>query len=167
MDVSKWNFDKVMQLPDWCFGRRWPILSTNIVTPANKVQWIVAKGVPDKIVLWELRVFGSMGDITSSWFKVAIGSNRPASDAQFDSFEKLFPGDYDKPQEENAIPVAKYQPMVISMRRPIDMSGKRFVIQIENNHASVGMRLCFVFVISSIPKEVPDWLFSGQAGLRL
>jgi len=167
MDVSKWNFDKVMQLPDWCFGRQWPILSTNIVAPTAKKQWMVNKGVPNKMVLWEIRVFGSMGDITTSWYKLAIGPHKPASSAEFDTFERLFTGDMDLPEEESAIPVAKYQSTVIPMRRPIAMNGKRFCIQMENNHASVGMRLCFVFTISSIPKEVPDWLFSGQAGLRL
>ncbi|GAI86378.1 unnamed protein product, partial [marine sediment metagenome] len=26
MDIRNWSLDQVMQLPDGCFGRRWPIV---------------------------------------------------------------------------------------------------------------------------------------------
>lgn len=162
MDVRNWGMAKLMQLPDWCFGSRWNVVSCNTVAVGQTEQWIVDTPVPDTIVLWSIRVFGSQGDIATSWMKFAIGDHEPANDGEFDAFDRLFPGDLDRSVQEGAIPVVKYSMLEFTMRKPIQMDGRRFAIQMSNNHGSVGSFLAWVFEISSIPTEVPDWLVSGQ-----
>jgi len=163
MDVRDWGMAKLMQLPDWCFGERWPIITCNTVAVGQTEQWIVEKPVPDRIVLWSVRVFGSQGDIATSWIKFALGDHEPANDAEFDAFERLFKGDFDRSIQEGAFPVVKYADISMTMRKPLEMNGRRFAIQMSNNHGSVSSFLAYVFEVSSVPSEVPDWLISDQA----
>ncbi|GAJ03313.1 unnamed protein product, partial [marine sediment metagenome] len=59
MDVSKWSIDRIMQLPDWCFGKRWWV-GTYIGPAADEVNYfLIPESVPDVFVLWDVLIMAT------------------------------------------------------------------------------------------------------------
>jgi len=151
-----------MQLPDECFGRRWAVISSHQIAADATDEWLVKQPLPDGCVLWGLRVIQGGSEAGVHWVKIALGDNEPVSDATFDAFERLFPGDFDNAAEEGAIYFMYPSPVDMQLRMPIVSMGRRFAVQAHNGNNLVIMNMCVVFLISSIPTEVPDCLLSGQ-----
>jgi len=59
MDVKNWSFDRIMQLPDWCFGKRWWIGEYIGTTAAELVYFTIKDRLPDRFVLWSMLVQGT------------------------------------------------------------------------------------------------------------
>jgi len=160
MDVRNWPLDKIMQLPDHCFGRRWPLITTNLVVPETTVQWLLSQALPDRCVLWGIHWWAGENGLYTNWLKFALGDHAPANDAAFDGFERLFPGDLDNTFEEGAILWTIHSSLGFDCRLPILAMGRRFAVQIANAHTTAGNTITIVFLVSSIPTEVPDCLLS-------
>lgn len=164
MRIDNWPLGKIMQLPDCVFGRRWPVFTSQNIAGAATNQWMVEDPLPDRCVLWKICIT-NLGDVTdAAVVKFAIGNHEPANDAEFDAFPRLFPGNFDEPAFEGGIYLMRYSYPIIFCRMPIMTSGNRFVVQLQNRHATVMIRCTIIFEISSIPTEVPDWLISGPGG---
>lgn len=162
MDIREWPLDKLMQLPDWCYGSRWAIITNIRVAGVETLQWLVKDPLPDKIILWELGTFRCTVPAIYSWIKFSLGDHEPKNAADFDTFEPLFWGDLNNEVKSGAIYLNPTETIQISMKRGIETKNKQFAIQTYNAHASSYMVVSAKFIISSIPTEVPDWLFSGQ-----
>ena len=161
MDIRDWPIDRIMQLPDWCFGRRWLVLSCYSIIQATTAQWLVDDPLPERTVLWGFGIQGQYSPSSTSWLKLALGDHEPANDAEFDAFDRLFHGQLDNATEEGAIWLGWHSSVWWPMRKPLETAGKRFACQSANTHATVSTRLNLGFLISSVPKEVPDWLISA------
>ncbi|MBA7558059.1 hypothetical protein ES705_50848 [subsurface metagenome] len=59
MDVSKWPLEKIMALPDWCFGKRWWVGIYLGTAMAEAVPFIIDQSVPDVFVLWDVLVLSA------------------------------------------------------------------------------------------------------------
>ena len=167
MDVKGWPLDQIMSLPDHCFGRRWPIVSSRAVGVNSLEQWLVHAALPDRCVLWQLQAYPAQYTAASCLFKVALGDHEPANDAEFDAFERLFPGNLDNAAGEGSFYVTGLFKVDIPMRLPIFPQGRRFVVQAFNSHATILLPIVMVFVVSSFPTEVPDCLLSQKANYLL
>jgi len=150
-----------MQLPDWCFGRRWPIITTFSIAPDSSIQYIVDQPLPDRIVIWSIGAWGNANATANTSVKYALGDHPPATQAEFDAFERLFKGDLDNVGEEGGIRLTASTMMKMTMRMEVRPQGRRFAIWMHNGHATVTQRITSVIEISSMPTEVPDWLVSG------
>lgn len=162
MDIRDWPLDQIMQLPDHCFGRRWPIVTSRNIAPTIIDEWLVKTSVPDKCVLWELSATSAPLTTLGAYCKFALGDHEPANDAEFNAFERIIQGDLDNATMEGAIYADRYCSLTIRMKNLLLPQGRRFAVQAHNPHATTTVPVTFFFIISSIPTEVPDWLLSAH-----
>jgi len=166
MDVSRWSLDKIMQLPDWCFGRRWWI-GEYIGTNAGALVWFTIKDrLPDRFVLWSMLVQGTdrtEGTGINLTIKLA---DRAADIDTFWNAHRLF---------------HQIGSEYLTYEFFLDVNGYFYLPYIRSVHESKNNRICGAFkirnetatcenqiamLISSVPREVPDWVVSGLAGGR-
>lgn len=161
MDISNWPLDKIMQLPDCCFGRRWPIIFTLVTTAPTNYFRISEITLPDVCVLWELFVHAVSENtyviLYNRAISLALGDHLPADDAQFTAMANMFP---EANELDNDIRSIRGHLCLTNLRKPYKAQGQRVILRAvcpstETCIFSVGL------VFSSLPKEVPDWLISG------
>ena len=166
MKIDRWPIDRIMQLPDWCFGQKWWV-GVNIGTAlAEAVPFIIDESVPDVFVLWDVIVLSAAAagqtrtDLTirlcpqvpttvnvRTFTRLLKGLSKPV-----DYYELQLPGDV-------AVHIGPMRNVIEAKNDRIGGIFKR-IGATDTQQAQVG------FLISGIPKEVPDWLFSGLAGVR-
>ncbi len=161
MDIRNWPVDRIMQLPDWCFGRRWPV-GLQFTTPdANPVFDICEAALPEVCILWEVSLFVSGLPGITVGFTLALGDQLPADDAAFNVCELLFPG-VESPEgiRGEIEKLTDSGPPAFQIRQPVATAGRRIVgraIRILGEALAAQA----VIIVSSVPTEVPDWLISG------
>ena len=53
MDIRNWPMNRIMQLPDCCFSRRWPV-GVSWLGEAVSVGYDISEaGLPERCVIWE------------------------------------------------------------------------------------------------------------------
>lgn len=166
MDIRNWPIDRIMQLPDCCFGRRWPIsVSMEQATKATYYD-ISEAGMPERCVIWSFVPW--MSGYTAEFVDVslALGDVLPANDAEFDANEVLF-------RDIGVIAGGRRRvtlshnpgPLVLPLRLPIEATGRRLIGRFVWT-ATGGATILVILVISSIPTEVPDWLSLEKGSYR-
>ncbi len=163
MDIRDWPNGGIMQLPDCCFGRRWPVVFGGVITaPTSTVYYISELALPERCVLWELGV-GSEGVTTKlrmlTNYSFKVGDQLPATAAEFVAMEDMFPG---CDEVLNGARIMRDGVVLRRLRVPIASAGRRVVLRVgvpgdENTFFVVGL------VFSSFPTEVPDWLSLEKA----
>lgn len=163
MSIAGWPMDRIMQLPDCCFGRRFPVACALDATEPGAVWDIAEVAFPERFVLWELSVWNT-GELEGlEQWKLAMGDHLPAAQPEFDAMEPLIPGLGLQGAEPRIIRTAiGISWSLVNLKMPIAAMGRRMVIQVLMTPTGV-TRLNVVAVVSSIPTEVPDWLISGVA----
>jgi len=161
MDIRGWPLDRIMQLPDWCFGQRWPVITSQRLDANTTMQWISEHSLPDVGVIWEVAITGAYGTGPDLYYQIAFGDHRPASGEEFQAFEQVFHGSYDS----NLVPRQMFfgygMGRRVTMKKLMEPQGRRFAYRAHNEHATERMSLTICIVVSAIPKEAPDWLISG------
>jgi len=161
MDISRWPIQRIMTLPDNCFGRRWPIrLKAKGKTATN--QFVISMhGLPDVCVVWYFQVFHTHGTIFESYCHLRLGDEIPATWAQFLELERLFPRPAVAAGLVDCIYTSWYTTSrFMSLRMPVQAQGRRIILGVEAGKAN-GVVFETTVVVSSIPREVPDCLLSG------
>ena len=162
MDFRSWPLNKIMQLPDECFGSRWPIFFAGGVAAANTGYYISEMALPERCVIWELFIhLTSQGGMAiENWdmdFIYKLGDQLPTA-ANLAAMETLFKGvDFIQAAEKTLRPFSG----VLRMRMPVASSGRRICLAARNNDTEYVTGHTGL-VISSVPTEVPDCLFSGK-----
>ncbi len=166
MDVSRWPLDKIMQLPDWCFGRRWWIGEYVGTTAGELVYITVHDRLPDFFVLWSMLVQGTDWT-TGTGINLTVKLADRAAD--IDSFWKA-----DRLFHQIASEQYVYE-FFLTVKGPFYLPYIRSVHESKNNRICIALKLraetvpCenqIALLISSVPREVPDWVVSGLAGSR-
>ena len=126
-----------MQLPDNCFGRRWPVGVYTFEMSVGTYYDISEAGLGDRCVFWNL--FGYAAGSTMGWtvFSFALGDQLPVNDAEFDALEPLFSdvGLLLPPRRELAVGGAT-GPVFLPMRLPVQAQGRRIVGRFDIQGAS-------------------------------
>lgn len=162
MDISKWTPDEILCLPDFVFGRKFPVFCTVI---ANSTFWqadISERGFPDPCVLWQVSFLVSRQSGNTIWFRLGMSESLPASEEEFMTLQPFLHGLGETGPEPRKIITYMY--------------GAAWCLDLKTFMRTSGRRLCacaaasvagYVFlhvaaIVSCVPKEVPDWVFSGQ-----
>ena len=160
MDIRNWPMDRIMQLPDCCFGRKWPIACEVEGPTIGAVFDISEVAFPEKCVLWQLSFETFNEDTVIHASRLAIGDQLPTTAAMMDALEPLFYGLGAQGAEPRTIGVRPGNEfMSIDIRQPLNAMGRRLVLQVTSGLAKVTW-VRVVVVVSSMPTEVPDWLLS-------
>lgn len=161
MDIRDWPLDRIMQLPDCAFGRRWPIFTSEQLSPSTTVQWFVRQALPERIVIWQLVVLGGLRDNVGTWFKLALGDVDPATPEAFAAYDSIFGRLTSAINFPLSIVVNQAGTYSVPMRFPIVTMGRRFCVEARNGHEG-SADISLAIVISSIPREVPDCLLNSE-----
>jgi len=162
MDVSGWSPDKIMQLPDHVFGER-HVLACYGSSYNDVPVWDISEvAVHDISVLWDLYILPTYVETSSDYVRIAWGQYLPKTTAEMDELMPLVRGLGAQGKEPRKIPIYLYVGgMSFHLRKLVYPGGRRLVIEV---YASATKHtLCHVVAtVSSLPREVPDWLISSQ-----
>lgn len=152
---------QAMLLPDCCFGRRWPIYVTATGQNGNFAADISELAFPEVFVIWEVGFWPKLTYTQLLWFKLVMGDQLPTSSMQMWDLESLLPGVGEQGRSPREIKVGGQVPYFLRRLRILKTAvGKRLILGVMPNVA-VAAGAAAVVVVSSVPKEVPDWLNSG------
>ncbi len=158
MNIQSWPLDRIMQLPDHAFGRRWPVgLGFTLSGPGAKFD-ISEAALPDRMVVWGVNITAEGAGTATNHMKLAMAQKIPASEAELSASDLVFSGITSTDGgigEFEATPAGG--PMLDNLRMPVAAQGRRLIGQCKRHvGASVGGTI--TLIISSVPTEVPDWL---------
>jgi len=160
MDVSKWPLNKIMQLPDHCFGQRWPVTVMRHIGVLGPTWAISYEAFPDVGVTWSVAYRWWSQNEAVRFCNLAFGDQLPTSEAMMNGLEPALPGfgEHEGPVRDIVMPIGTGE-IVWPMRRVQRFQGRRLVIEITGV-GFINVFAEFVFEVSSLPKEVPDCLLS-------
>lgn len=153
--------DQVMQLPDHCFGRRFPVCVCPSASTGN-TNWDISEvALPDRFVIWELVWWTDRQRLGGDYFRLALGDQLPATAAQMTALEPLIKGMGLQGLDPRQIP-PQWRTFVgiRRLRHPVQATGRKLIAEVVSDGAAA-IRIQFVMVISSFPTEVPDCLLWG------
>jgi len=160
MDVRNWPLNKIMQLPDCCFGRRWPVTVAIGEVSLGTYYDISEMGLPEVCVVWAWYYMTNSAGVINTIFSLALADTLPTTDAEFDAGEVLFPGMGLRNGLRREFSLsARCGNLVLSTKEVLQSGGRRLVGRFEVL-ADTTLPTVVGVVISSTPKEVPDWLVS-------
>lgn len=163
MNIRNWPMNRIMQLPDYCFGRRF-IVSAAPAAPAGGAGWDISEiALPERFVIWEFFCWWiNIEALFLSW-RLALGDILPTTIAEMDALQPLFPGLGVQGAEPRALSPLPYRIfMRWQIRQSVVAAGRRLVAELTSVPSKQG-RIQVAIVVSSIPTEVPEWLISGTA----
>lgn len=158
MDISKWPLNKIMQLPDWCFGRRWWV-GTYVGTQADTPNYfIIDESVPDIFVLWDVLISSAghtAGTHTNVTFRLCP---QVPTAGNIKDFRRLMRNMSTRIQMYDVhvppVSLTHLGPMRNHIEAGNDKIGGAFKIVAE----TADCENCVACLISGMPKEVPDFL---------
>lgn len=166
MRIDDWPLDRIMRLPDWCFGRRHWVGTYAGATNGHVSYWLVEEQLPDKFVVWSIMMCCNC-PLMLNGFRVTVrlGFRVPVDAAEVLGLERLCKGIsrpnivYEFYVNPNGLTYMNQQRLLI------ESTGRRICLMVngdqENPYEStVGV------LISSVPKEVPDWLVSNLVNIQ-
>ena len=160
MDIRNWPMDRIMQLPDHCFGQRWLTCVQATSAAIGPLFDISEFGFPEWTVIWNMSVwYVQPGDVYVG-VALSLGDALPATDAEFIALDILF--------KDLGIVVAGIKALNMMaaggqysfpLRKLVHTMGRRLVGRFYMG--ATGLQYAHaVLTVSSIPKEVPDCLLS-------
>ncbi len=162
MHINDWPVDRIMQLPDECFGRREILQLAVDLTDAGSVWAINPAGLPDRMVIWEVNVAARAVVVVTIHVGLALGDLLPDTDAKYDALELVFPNVISSDGDRGEFEVSSDAAFDISnVRFPVVVSGRRLIAKFTR-HQGNATEGVIVVTYSSIPNEVPAWLCSGH-----
>lgn len=167
MDISKWDIERVMQLPDWCFGWRFPVC-TAIESSTGALTWDISEvSLPERAVLWELVFYSPRGYTTMDSIRIGLAHQIPTSQAQMDKSTELLKGFGRLISGRRILKLYGAEvPSMRMLRMPVETGNRKLVLEVKATTGN-NSQVILMTVWSSLPKEVPDWLFSARAGMLL
>lgn len=166
MDTRKWSLDRIMQLPDWCYGRRWWI-GTYVGTSTNVVTFFTIEDrLPDRFILWSLIYNGSKWTAATGVNLTLRLATAGLDDDSFWQATRLF---HQIALEKNVYEIyfnAKTGLYLQNMRTVHEARGLRICGAAKHVDETATCENFCAVLISAVPKEIPDWLVAGLAGVR-
>lgn len=166
MDVSRWPLHKIMQLPDWCFGQRWWI-GTYVGTAADALTYFTIEDrVPDRFVVWSMIYNGANWTAITGFHLALRLAGKSADTDGFWKSPRLFQQIADETKAYEFFCNGKQGLYLHDMRTAHEARGLRICGAVKHVDETEACENMCAVLISSLPKEVPDWVVSGLAGVR-
>lgn len=158
MNITNWSADQMLQLPDFVFGRRWPISVSSMESGPGPFFDISEAGLGDRCIIWSVNYLHVAAPTTWARISLALGDVLPATSAEFTALEQLFSdlGIWAGDRRDFFIPGGA-PGLTIKMRMPIQAQGRRLVLRYVRS-ASTSDTVTVTIVVSSIPRSIPSWL---------
>ena len=166
MNIQNWGIGQIMQLPDHLFGRRFLVSCSLDMLVASRDYDISEVALPELCVIWELHILATGTFNEFCRLRIALGDQLPAAVAVFNALDPLFMGlGLQGPEPRYTRVDIQRSKRLSRLRMPVAANGRRLVIEGETDEAvSCGVQV--ELVVSGVPKEVPDWLYSENLRSR-
>lgn len=166
MNIKSWTLDKIMALPDWCFGQRWWV-GTYVGSNNDDIgYWTIEDHLPDTFVIWQMLVNGSAWE-TGTGINMAVRLASAGEDTDgFWKSPRLFHQIAKETMAHEFFLTTLTHFLLVNCRTVHESRGLRICGSFKILNQSGDSENMVAFLISSIPKEVPDWVVSGLAGVR-
>jgi len=155
-----------MELPDWCFGQKWWIGGYVATTAANAKYFYFSDLPPDIFVLWDVFVSqGGYAAATKIDFTLCLCKELPVA-GNIKILTRIM--------RQFGTPGQAYQ-IHLPPNTGTHLGPMKVLVEAQNNGIGGAMILpsetancenTIAVLISALPKEVPDWVVSGLAGVR-
>ncbi len=158
MNFSNWPINKIMELPDHCFGRREVLQLAVDLAGAGAVYSFNPACLPDKMVIWEVHAAARAAVVVTIHAGLALGDQKPASDAEYNALELVFPNVISSDGDRGEFEVSSDSGFSLTkVRFPVVVSGRRLIGKFTRHQGNATEGVISV-VYSALPSEVPDWL---------
>lgn len=155
-DISNWGWGQILELPDHLFGRRFVVAANAFSTAIGEYFAISDMGLPEKIVVWSVRVMATSVWSTPVQFRLCLGDHLPANAAEFIPMESLFPDVGVLAGGVRLSWVSRYQTFEMNgLKMGVDTAGRRLVTN-SISLTTEDLLLQAVVVVSSVPRSIPE-----------
>lgn len=160
MRIDQWGIGRILELPDHLFGRRF-LVSCSVEGGDAAAAWDISElAFPEVAVIWEVRIFSVLAGSNVDSIRLAIGDQLPTATAQMDGLEPFIQGLGAQGPGPRAInPSLDGRMEWDRLRFAIATAGRRLVLEATGIAGQTPVVTVGV-VVSSVPKEVPEWLYS-------
>lgn len=158
MDIRRWTPDEILCLPDFCFGRQFPIFSSCVLDNGTWVADISEAAFPDPCVLWEVNVSVWRAAGATVWVRMALADRLPVDEAEFMTLEPFLHGFGNQGAEPRKVVTYLYPgAMGFGCKTFLRTSGRKLCLCASGAAGSYSY-VYVTAVVSVVPREVPDWL---------
>jgi len=163
MRIDNWPFDRIMRLPDWCFGRRWWVGEYMGNVNGGSYYRLGEEQLPDKFVVWGVMICNrSPNCLEALRLTIRLGNDLPAEPSDLNGLDRIYEG--------ISIPTITYEfytapnsiTWISAERIIIESNGRRLVL-LSSGDEVILYEMTVGVLISAMPKEVPDWLVRDGA----
>ncbi len=166
MDISSWPPYRIMMLPDWCFGQRWWVGSYAGETQGRAYDFCSEENLPDWFVVWGiLMTFKEPGGTQAMRVTVRLARNTAEIHDHGLACERVCKGIsahniyYEFYVNQNGLT------WINDLRLILESKDRRIAFMANGDQTNLYEGTVGV-LISGVPREVPDWVVSGLAGMR-
>jgi len=158
MDISSWNLNKIMQLPDWCFGSRWWVGEYLGEAGGGFDYAGGTEALPHRFVVWGVLTSArSPACLEAIRLSIRLGGS-PATGAAMAKAQRRLLDGISEPDIVYELYVNPNGTTWIGCNRQlVEPSGARLSI-ISNGDQVIAYEMTVGVLISAVPTEIPDWL---------
>lgn len=162
MAKKQWRHDELMQLPDYVFGRRWPVFCDQQIAGLGSAWDIAEIGLPNYGVIWQFRYIMTTDELNTQTWRVALGDRLPATQAEMDALDPLMQGlGTQGPEPRHSFGRFQIEEGFWDFRMPVAFQSRKMILEV-NGVADHFLTCRTVIVVSAMPREVPEWILSER-----
>lgn len=163
MDIRNWPMDRIMQLPDEAFGRRFSIVISGQVANFTIEYFLSDISLPDRCVLFESfldsTIFATGFSSGVMQATISLSHNLVDNDPDFLLLENLLTG---VNEIVTLFRIVRPPCHMGRLKLPVLAQGRKVAVRVINpSVAQIEFTLCLVF--ASIPREIPDWMVGSES----
>jgi hypothetical protein len=165
MDVSGWDIESRLKLPDHLFGNRKLIGCSVDATDEEDRDWAISEiALPDPVCIWQVRLDSMPNAGAQGLARVGLANTVPTSTADMDAAVELLPY-YGHPNVGPNL-IVLYTGAAFSLqmdlRKGMATGGKKLVCEIYTVGGT--MRFYPAVLVSGLPTKIPGWPGAWPAG---
>ena len=162
MRIDNWGMGAKMMLPDELFGRRF-LVSCTVEGGSEAAAWDMSEiAFPEHAVIWEFRVFSELTAADLISVRVALGDQLPTSQAMMTALEPLVAGLGAQGPDPRIMGLSLDGRLEFTqLRFGMASAGRKLVLEVMGAQGKTP-RVTVGVVVSSVPREVPEWLYSEK-----
>lgn len=162
MNIQRWTVDQLMQLPACCFGRRWWVGCYCTEAGGDIAYFTAEEKMPEQFVIWGSMIsVSSPAPVNPVQLTFRLGDRVPVTAAEALAMDRLYKG-ISSPAQLYEFYHSQWDMTWMACERIFVQSVARRLIVVTIGDGVNAYHLTAAVLISSVPKEVPDWLISAQ-----
>jgi hypothetical protein len=160
MDIRNWQRNKIMQLPDWCLGERYPVGCMVQAAAASSYFFMANFKFPERCIIWAVdtsfQVRQAAVPGAKGYYYLKLGNRLMVASTEFPNFEDLLP--------QCGLTYTGARRLVGELHlhnlKSYLLGGGRTLTGYWVNGGGEEDGLNIIVTISSVPVEIPDWVLT-------